>query len=99
MARTLRPSDHQSFYVKDIPVLFFFTGTHDDYHKPSDTADKINAEGIKEVAEFVREIAASIANEPQRLAFTKVKSESNRRAAASGFISARFPTIRIKVTA
>jgi aminopeptidase YwaD len=70
------PSDHQSFYVKDIPVLFFFTGTHDDYHKPSDTADKINAEGMKEVAEFVGEIAMSIANEPQRVAFTKVKSES-----------------------
>ena len=70
------PSDHQSFYVKDIPVLFFFTNTHDDYHKPSDTADKINAEGIRQVAEFVREIATSVANDPARLAFTKVKSES-----------------------
>lgn len=69
------PSDHQSFYVRDIPVLFFFTGTHDDYHKPSDTADKINAEGLKQVAEFVREIAVSVANEPQRIAFTKVKAE------------------------
>jgi aminopeptidase YwaD len=70
------PSDHQSFYVKDIPVLFFFTNTHDDYHKPSDTADKINAEGIRQVAEFVRQIATSVANEPARIAFTKVKSES-----------------------
>jgi C-terminal processing protease CtpA/Prc len=70
------PSDHQSFYVKDIPVLFFFTNTHDDYHKPSDTADKINADGIRQVAEFVREIAVDVANEPQRIAFTKVKSES-----------------------
>jgi hypothetical protein len=69
------PSDHQSFYVRDIPVLFFFTGTHDDYHKPSDTADKINAEGLRQVAEFVREIAVSVANEPQRIAFTKVKAE------------------------
>jgi aminopeptidase YwaD len=69
------PSDHQSFYVRDIPVLFFFTGTHDDYHKPSDTADKINAEGLKQVAELVREIAVSIANEPQRIAFNKVKVE------------------------
>lgn len=69
------PSDHQSFYVRDIPVLFFFTGTHDDYHKPGDTADKINAEGLKQVAEFVREIAVSVANEPQRIAFTKVKAE------------------------
>jgi aminopeptidase YwaD len=70
------PSDHQSFYVKDIPVLFFFTNSHDDYHKPSDTADKINAEGIRQVAEFVREIATAVANEPSRIAFTKVKSES-----------------------
>lgn len=70
------PSDHQSFYVKDIPVLFFFTSTHDDYHKPSDTADKINADGIRQVAGLVGEIATAIANEPQRLAFTKVKSES-----------------------
>ena len=39
------PSDHSSFYGKKIPVLFFFTGSHEDYHKPSDTADKINYEG------------------------------------------------------
>ena len=37
------PSDHSSFYGKKVPVLFFFTGTHSDYHKPSDDADKINA--------------------------------------------------------
>ncbi|HLF84157.1 MAG TPA: M28 family peptidase [Blastocatellia bacterium] len=77
------PSDHQSFYVRDVPVLFFFTGTHDDYHKPSDTADKINGEGLKQVAEFVREIAVSVANEPQRIAFTKVKAEL--RSAGRGF--------------
>jgi hypothetical protein len=41
------PSDHSSFYGKKIPVLFLFTGTHDDYHKPSDTADKINYGGEK----------------------------------------------------
>src|SRR6185295_3599590 len=69
------PSDHQSFYVRDVPVLFFFTGTHDDYHKPSDTADKINIAGLKQVAEFVREIAVSVGNEPQRIAFTKVSVE------------------------
>jgi len=76
-------SDHQSFYVKDLPVLFFFTGTHDDYHKPSDTADKINAEGLKQVAELVREIAITVANEPQRIAFTKVKVE--QRPTGRGF--------------
>jgi membrane-associated protease RseP (regulator of RpoE activity) len=77
------PSDHQSFYVRDVPVLFFFTGTHDDYHKPSDTADKINADGLKQIAEFVSEIALSVANEPQRIAFTKVKAE--QRPSGRGF--------------
>jgi len=70
------PSDHQSFYVKDLPVLFFFTGSHDDYHKPSDTADKINSEGARQIGELVRKIAAEIASEPQRIAFTRVKTES-----------------------
>src|SRR5262249_33499019 len=77
------PSDHQSFYIRDIPVLFFFTGSHDDYHKPSDTADKINAPGIKQVAELVLEVAIRVADEPTRIAFTKVKKES--RPAAGGF--------------
>jgi hypothetical protein len=70
------PSDHQSFYVRDMPVLFFFTGTHDDYHKPTDTADKINTEGERQVLEFVREAALAVANEPERIAFSKVKTES-----------------------
>jgi Peptidase family M28/PA domain/PDZ domain len=43
------PSDHDSFYRKKIPVLFFFTGTHKDYHRPTDTPDKINLEGIQKV--------------------------------------------------
>jgi hypothetical protein len=77
------PSDHQSFYVRDVPVLFFFTGTHDDYHKPSDTAEKINTEGASRIAALVRDIALSIANESQRIAFTKVKVES--RPAGRGF--------------
>jgi hypothetical protein len=40
------PSDHTSFYLKDIPVLHFFTGTHEDYHKPSDDPEKINYGGL-----------------------------------------------------
>ncbi|MGA9769667.1 MAG: M28 family peptidase [Blastocatellia bacterium] len=70
------PSDHQSFYVKDIPVLFFFTGSHDDYHKPSDTADKINVEGLKQIATFVGQVAMDVANEPARIAFNRVKVQS-----------------------
>ena len=47
------PSDHTSFYRKDIPVLFFFTGTHSDYHKPSDDADKINFEGEVKIIRYI----------------------------------------------
>jgi aminopeptidase YwaD len=79
------PSDHQSFYVKDVPVLFFFTGSHDDYHKPSDTAEKVNAEGTRQIAELVREIALNVATEPERLAFTKVKTENTNQGRRGGF--------------
>jgi aminopeptidase YwaD len=47
------PSDHTSFYLKNIPVLFFFTGIHSDYHKPSDRADKINYTGEMQVIRLV----------------------------------------------
>jgi len=57
------PSDHSSFYAKQIPVLFFWTGTHPDYHKPSDTAEKINyddeARILAMVARIVREVDAN----------------------------------------
>jgi Zn-dependent M28 family amino/carboxypeptidase len=79
------PSDHQSFYVKDIPVLFFFTGSHEDYHKPTDTAEKINTEGTRQIAELVREIALKVAGEPERIAFTKVKSETTNQGRRGGF--------------
>lgn len=60
------PSDHSSFYGKKIPVLFFFTGTHKDYHKPSDDAEKINLGGEKIVLDYVYEIAMNIDNDPER---------------------------------
>ncbi len=50
------PSDHTSFYRKDIPVLFFFTGTHSDYHKPSDDADKINFDGEVKIIRFIESL-------------------------------------------
>lgn len=50
------PSDQTSFYLKDIPVLFFFTGQHSDYHKPTDDADKINYKGIEHVVEYVIDV-------------------------------------------
>ena len=56
------PSDHSSFYGKKIPVLFFFTGTHTDYHKPSDDTDKINSAGQEKVVKYVYDVAFSIVN-------------------------------------
>lgn len=69
------PSDHTSFYRKDMPVLFFFTGTHMDYHKPSDDADKINYKGIAEIINYIKNILAKT-NEQPKLAFTKTREVS-----------------------
>ncbi len=54
------PSDQSSFYAKKIPVLFFFTGTHSDYHRPTDDADKINSSGEESVVKYVYMIASQI---------------------------------------
>src|SRR5438067_2635039 len=70
------PSDHSSFYAKKIPVLFFFTGTHDDYHKPSDTADKINYEDEARVVTFIGAILISLVKERGQLTYTTAKSDS-----------------------
>ena len=65
------PSDHSSFYGRDIPVLFFFTGVHGDYHKPSDDYDKIEAASTARVVEFIFQTARSISTMDQRPAFRK----------------------------
>ncbi len=70
------PSDHTSFYLKDIPVLHFFTGQHEDYHKPSDDPDKINYKGIKTVTEMIERIVRSLDDQP-KLTFQKTKDESS----------------------
>lgn len=73
------PSDHTSFYLKNIPVMHFFTGQHEDYHKPSDDADKINYEGMELIYTFVNKVIVDLDNE-QTLAFTKTKDEESRKA-------------------
>ena len=60
------PSDHSSFYGKKIPVLFFFTGTHEDYHKPSDDSEKINAEGEEVILNYIYNVAMDIDQNPER---------------------------------
>ena len=66
------PSDHTSFYRKDMPVLFFFTGTHSDYHKPSDDADKINYEGELRIIRYIESIINKTSNFGP-IPFTKTK--------------------------
>ncbi len=56
------PSDHASFYAKDIPVMFIFTGIHDDYHTPADDWDKINYKGEKIISDFTYSMIKRIAN-------------------------------------
>ncbi|GIV55686.1 MAG: hypothetical protein KatS3mg040_0454 [Candidatus Kapaibacterium sp.] len=68
------PSDHTSFYLRGIPVLFFFTGLHSDYHRPTDTWDKLNYAGEARVLELVQHVIESIAALPERPAFIKVAS-------------------------
>ena len=66
------PSDHTSFYLKDIPVLAFFTGTHNDYHKPGDDVDKLNYFGMFGIQLFIQKLITESPEEGQ-LAFTKTK--------------------------
>ncbi len=73
------PSDHSSFYAKKIPVLFLWTGTHEDYHKPSDTADKINYTDEVRIVSFVANLIRNIDQSGTRPVYTVAKSESQGR--------------------
>jgi hypothetical protein len=65
------PSDHASFYPKEIPVLFFFTGMHSDYHRPSDDWDKINYQGMARITDMVTDTIAAIDAAEQRPTYVK----------------------------
>ncbi|MEK7227125.1 MAG: M20/M25/M40 family metallo-hydrolase, partial [Bacteroidota bacterium] len=66
------PSDHTSFYRKDIPVLFYFTGLHSDYHKPTDDADKINYDGEQIIIRHILHLIESL-DSKGKLAFLKTR--------------------------
>lgn len=70
------PSDHTSFYLQDIPVLHFFTGQHEDYHKPGDDVEKLNIEGILYVASMIENMI-TLMDDDEKIAFTKTKNESS----------------------
>ncbi len=63
------PSDHVAFYLRQIPVLAFFTGVHEDYHRASDDVEHLNLEGLYSVTRVVRAVVAELAERPGRLAF------------------------------
>ena len=63
------PSDHAPFFHVGVPVLFFFTGMHGDYHRPSDTAEKIDATGISRVLSLVEAVALTVAGSDRPLPF------------------------------
>jgi aminopeptidase YwaD len=67
------PSDHSSFYGKKIPVLFFFTGTHSDYHKPTDDTEKINSKGEEKVVDYVYDVATAIVDSDTRPDYISVE--------------------------
>jgi aminopeptidase YwaD len=67
------PSDHTSFYRKNIPVLFFFTGLHGDYHRPTDDANKVNATGEYRIISYIEGIISEINRQNKKLAFLKTR--------------------------
>jgi hypothetical protein len=75
------PSDQESFYLKNIPVLFAFTGTHRDYHRPSDDIERINFEGMARIADMAELLLLDVARRPNRPEFVKVE---RRRGPAGG---------------
>jgi hypothetical protein len=77
-------SDHTSFVAVKIPVLFFFSGLHADYHKPSDTWDKIDAPDAAKLLDFIDDVALKLDSEKERVAFVTVKEEMPAGHAMSG---------------
>jgi C-terminal processing protease CtpA/Prc len=79
-----QPTDVASFNQAGVPSLNFFTGTHTDYHRPSDTADKIDYEDLDRVVDFATTIVGRIADAPQAPQFTKVEQTSDSGGGRAG---------------
>jgi len=67
------PTDVTSFYTKNMPVLNLFTGAHEDYHRPTDTAEKLNYEGLERITRFAKQIVLDLAGAPERPDYAKVE--------------------------
>ena len=86
-------SDHTSFVAKKIPVLFFFSGLHSDYHKPSDTWDKIDAPSAARLLDLVGSVAVQLASAPDPPAFQVVAAEKPLAGAGGGGYGPYFGSI------
>jgi hypothetical protein len=71
------PSDHSSFYGKNIPVLHLFTGTHSDYHRPSDDWEKVDVRDMARIIDFLEELVIATAQAPSRPDFIKVQGTAS----------------------
>lgn len=71
------PSDHTSFYLDSIPVLHFFSGTHPDYHKPSDDEPLINYDGTIKIMRYMIQLIEKVDKQPTKLLFTKTNDSNN----------------------
>lgn len=78
------PSDHSSFYAKDIPVMHFFTGIHSDYHRPADDVEKLNVPGMRRIGQMVADVAVALAESEARPTFVSVGGESTPGPARGG---------------
>lgn len=67
------PTDVTAFYTRNVPVLNLFTGAHDDYHRPTDTAEKLNYEGLERIAQFSKQLVTDLAQTPERPDLAKVE--------------------------
>ncbi len=74
------PSDHTAFYGRKIPVMHFFTGIHNDYHRPTDDTERINAEGAARVVEMIAAIAADVREAPERPQYVAIAESRPSRA-------------------
>lgn len=71
------PSDHSSFYEAKIPVFHFFTGLHNDYHRPSDDIEKVNYSGMARIANLVTDVVSELALAEQRPEYIQTKARAN----------------------
>ena len=86
-------SDHTSFYVKNVPVLFFFSGLHADYHKPSDTPEKIHSTDLARVADLAMGTALTLAAAPEKPQFVRVQEARPVTGGGGGGYGAYFGSI------